>query len=132
MITMHRPLFAALLAIPLFALFTPSPAQVQRQFPQTALRGQILFGQPPLIALNGEPNRLAPGARIRGTNNTIVLSGSLVGSRLSAHYTIDAHGLLKDVWILQDDELANIPWPSNAQEAAAWAFDPAAQRWTRP
>ncbi len=124
----HR-LFAALLALLLVA--APSAAQVQRQFPQNALRGQIEFGQPPQVAINGEPRRLAPGARIRATNNMIVLSGSLAGSVLPVHYTIDPQGELKDLWILRDDELANQPWPSNAAEAASWVFDLAAQRWTR-
>ncbi len=124
----HR-LFAVLLSMVLIA---PSAAQVQRQFPQNALRGQIAFGQPPQVALNGESKRLAPGVRIRAANNMIVLSGSLVGSLRAVHYTIDLQGEIKDVWILRDDELANQPWPSNATEAANWVFDPAAQRWTRP
>ncbi len=126
---MHRLLFATSLAI---ALATPSIAQVQRQFPQTALRGQVVFGQPPHVALNGEPKQLAPGARIRGMNNMIVLSGSLVGSAGAVHYTIDAQGQIKDVWILRPDELTNLPWPTSASEAQAWTFDPMAQRWSRP
>ncbi len=126
---MHRLFFATLLAI---ALASPSIAQVQRQFPQNALRGQVLFGQPPHVALNGEPKQLAPGSRIRGTNNMIVLSGSLVGSSGAVHYTIDPLGQIKDVWILRTDELTNLPWPRSANEAQAWSFDPTAQRWTRP
>ena len=125
----HR-LFAVLLS--LVVLIAPSAAQVQRQFPQNALRGQIVFGQPPQIAVNGESRRLAPGARIRAANNMIVLSGSLVGNVLPVHYTVDPQGEIKDVWILRDDELANQPWPINAAEAASWIFDPVAQRWTRP
>ena len=116
----------------LAALLAPSQGQVQRQFPQNALRGQIEFGQPPLVALNGEPRRLAPGARIRAQNNMIVLSGSLVGSTSPVHYTLDPLGQILDVWILRADELANVPWPSHPSEAAGWAFDPGAQRWTRP
>jgi hypothetical protein len=126
--SMHR-LFAVLLWLVLIA---PSAAQVQRQFPQNALRGQISFGPPPQVLLNGDPKRLAPGARIRATNNMIVLSGSLAGSVLPVHYTIDPQGEIKDVWILRDDELANQPWPGNPIEAASWVFNPAAQRWTRP
>ena len=93
---------------------------------------QDLYARPatPFVA-DGEPRRLAPGARIRATNNMIVLSGSLAGSVLPVHYTIDPQGELKDLWILRDDELANQPWPSNAAEAASWVFDLAAQRWTR-
>ncbi len=129
MITMYRLLFAALMAI---ALASPGTAQVQRQFPQTALRGVVVFGQPPQVTLNGEPRQLAPGARIRGTNNMIVLSGSLAGSSGAVHYTIDALGQLRDLWILRPEELANLPWPSTLDEAQAWIFDAVAQRWTRP
>jgi hypothetical protein len=44
-------------------------AQVQRAFPQNALRGAIVIGVAPEIQLNGVPARLAPGARIRDGNN---------------------------------------------------------------
>ena len=129
MSTMHRRLFASVLAI---ALASPCIGQVERQFPQSALRGPIVFGQPPLVTLNGEPMQLAPGARIRGANNMIVLSGSLAGSSAVVHYTIDPLGQLRDVWILRPEELANLPWPSTPSEAQAWSFDATAQRWTRP
>jgi len=106
--------------------------QVQRQFPQSALRGEIVFGQPPEVLLNGEVWRLAPGARIRAENNMIVLSGALVGSRLKVHYTSEVVGEIKDVWILRPEELAVQPWPANAKEASTWLFDVTAQKWTRP
>ncbi len=126
---MHRLFFAVLMAI---ALASPGAAQVQRQFPQTALRGVVVFGQPPQLALNGEPRQLAPGARIRDTSNMIVLSASLAGSSGVVHYTIDPLGQLRDLWILRPEELAVHPWPSTPSEAQAWSFDPIAQRWTRP
>ena len=129
MSTMHRRLFASVLAI---ALASPSVAQVQRQFPQTALRGLVVFGQPPHVTLNGEPMQLATGARIRATNNMIVLSGSLAGSSGVVHYTIDPLGQIRDMWILRPEELANLPWPGTPSEAQAWSFDATAQRWTRP
>ena len=44
---------------------------VQRNFPATALRGEISFGQPPEVLVNGQPTRLAPAARIRGLNNAL-------------------------------------------------------------
>jgi len=45
----------ALAAACLLAL--PVAAQVQRNFPQIALRGAIVFGEAPGIALNGRPAR---------------------------------------------------------------------------
>ncbi len=103
---------------------------VQRPFPATALRGEIAFGQPPEIVLNGQPARLSPGARIRGSNNLIVMSGALLGRSAVVHYVVDSTGLVHDVWILTDDERAKLPWPKTAQEARSWSFDPVAQTWT--
>ena len=105
---------------------------VQRSFPATALRGEIVFGQPPELLLNGVPARLAPAARIRGLNNLIVMSGALVGRKAVVHYVIDSSGLVKDVRILTDRELAKQPWPTTATEARSWSFDPVAQVWSRP
>jgi hypothetical protein len=113
-------------------LIVPAGAQVQRQFPESALRGEMVFGQPPEILLNGEAWRLAPGTRIRGQNNMLVMSGSLVGSRLMVHYTSEAPGQIKDVWILRPEEVAIEPWPRSAKEASTWVFDVIAQKWSRP
>jgi hypothetical protein len=126
---MIRRLIFALWAI---SLMLPAAAQVQRQFPQTALRGEIVFGQPPELQLNGETARLAPGARIRSENNMIVLSGSLIGSRHVVHYTSDPQGQIKDVWILQPQERAMLPWPRTVKEGSTWQFDVTAQKWTIP
>ncbi len=103
---------------------------VQRPFPASALRGEIAFGQPPEIVLNGQPARLSPGARIRGSNNLIVMSGALIGRSAVVHYVVDSTGLVHDAWILTDDERAKLPWPKTAQEARNWSFDPVAQTWT--
>ena len=107
-------------------------AQVQRQFPQTALRGEIVVVDPPDIVLNGVAARLSPGARIRGQDNLLVMSGAIIGQKWPVHYTVDLSGLVHDVWLLRGDELARRPWPKTAAEAAAWSFDPAAQAWTKP
>jgi hypothetical protein len=120
-----------LIALWVCALMSVSAhAQVQRQFPQSALRGELSFGQPPEVTLNGEAWRLSPGARIRGQNNMLVLS--LVGSRWTVHYTTEAPGLVKDIWILRPEELAVEPWPRTAKEASIWVFDGIAQKWSRP
>ncbi len=107
-------------------------AQIQRPFPATALRGELRFDQAPAVTLNGQAARLAPGARIRGTDNLLRLSGSLAGQTHVVHYTVDAYGLLLDVWLLTDTERARQPWPRSPAEAAAWRFDPSAQTWSRP
>ena len=113
-------------------LALPAAAQVQRNFPQIALRGAIVFGVAPEIALNGRPARLAPGTRIRDVNNMMVVPSAVYGGLFLVHYTVDTYGLVKDVWILTADEAANKPWPTTPDEATAWSFDPRAQVWTKP
>ena len=121
-------LLSALLALPLVA-----PAQqFQRNFPADALRGELSFLQPPAVLLNGREARLAPGARIRGENNLLQMSGALMGYKSIVHYTVDDVGLIKDVWVLNAGELANKPWPTTPKEAATWGFDPIGQRWVKP
>ena len=132
-----RSLLAAFVApaalIATLAASLPAQAQqFQRSFPQTALRGELTIIQPPELLLNGAPARLAPGARIKGGNNLLVMSGAIIGQTLPVHYTIDTYGLVKDVWLLREDELARKPWPRTAEEAARWIFDPVAQTWAKP
>lgn len=121
---------AAALAQPGQAL---APAAPHRNFPATALRGELLLTAPPEVSLNGEPARLAPGARLRGEDSLLRLPASLAGQRLLVHYTLEpTTGLVMDVWILNPTERAREPWPSTPAQARAWRFDPAAQTWTRP
>jgi hypothetical protein len=115
-----------------FVLASPADAQVQRNFPQSALRGAIAFGTAPEIALNGVPARLAPGSRIRDGNNMLIVPSAVHGGKFLVHYTVDPLGLVKDVWILTPAEAAKVPWPARPEEAQAWGFDPVAQVWVKP
>ncbi|HET8695618.1 MAG TPA: hypothetical protein VFM33_13170 [Aquabacterium sp.] len=128
---MHR----CLRALAALALAVPVLAQAQnitqRQFPANSLRGELIVTQPPEALLNGQPVRLAPGARIRGGDNLLVLSGAIQGQKYPVIYTIDTYGLLINVWLLREDEAGKL-WPKTAQEAASWTFDPVAQTWTKP
>jgi len=127
---------AALAATLLFALALfapPADAQAVRKFPANALRGEIVITQPPVLMLNQKmAARLAPGARIRGADGMLALSGALVGQRLMVHYTLDPSGNLLDVWVLTPQEYARQPWPSTPAEAAGWSFNPDAQVWVKP
>ena len=123
----------AIVALALSATALPSLAQsAQRPFPPNALRGELVVGQPPQAELNGKPARLAPGSRIRGENNLMLMSGAVVGRTLIVNYTRDEFGLIKDVWVLTPDEMAKRPWPTTPEQAAAWQFDPFAQTWSKP
>jgi hypothetical protein len=124
----------AAVAVLVAAAFTalPAAAQQPRNFPATALRGEIVVQQPPELLLNGRPARLSPGVRIRGENNLLMVSGALVDQRLLVHYTVDLSGLIGEIWVLTAAERARQPWPTTREQAAAWTFDPVGQTWTRP
>ena len=122
----------ALLLVAAFRLALPAAAQVQRNFPQNALRGAIVFGVAPEITVNDQVARLAPGARIHDLNNMTVVPGGLLGGRFLVNYTIDLSGLVKEVWVLRPEEAAVQPWPTTPEQAQAWIFDPIAQVWTKP
>lgn len=102
---MARPLLLATLAL---CSTAGALAQTQpvRAFPDSALRAKLVVVQPPEITLNGEPARLSPGARIRSQNNTLLLSGSLVGQELVVNYVRDLQGLVHEVWVLNPAEAA--------------------------
>jgi hypothetical protein len=127
MLRCHMKAMAALaLALPLLAM-----AQIVRPLPTSSLRGEITFGQPPEVLLNGKAARLAPGARIRGLNNMLVLSGALVGQKLQTNFILGNDGLLMNVWLLTPEEIAQT-WPKTPTEAATWTFDPISKTWIKP
>ena len=128
---MTRCALAALGLSLLLGAAAPAAAQ-SRPFPATALRGELVVTAPPEVALNRQPARLAPGARIRDGQNRILLSGQVVGQKLLVNYTRDLQGQLLDVWVLNAEEAARKPWPTTPAEAAAWRFDAGAQTWSKP
>lgn len=108
-------------------------AQTHRSFPATALRGTLVLDAWPEATLEERPARFAPGARIRGEDNLLQLPASLAGRTLRVHYTLEpTTGLVLDVWILNATERRREPWPTTAEQARQWRFDPSAQTWTRP
>jgi hypothetical protein len=120
---------ASLVATAAIAVSAAAQAQVQRTFPQNALRGEVSFKVAPDVTLNKKAARLAPGARIRGANNMMVVTGEVAGRTFTVNYTTEPSGLLLDVWILRPEEI-KVPWPKSPAEAAKLDFDAAAQRWT--
>jgi len=114
------------------AFLTPlAQAQMHRNFPANALRGELVITAPPEVLLNGKPERLAPGSRIRGEDNLQQMSGALAGRKLIVHYTRETSGLLFDVWVLNPAELANRSWPRSEAEAQTMVFDPIGQTWSK-
>ncbi len=95
---------AALLAALALSHVGLSAQVVNRPFPPTALRGILTVTQPPEVLMNGKPDRLSPGARIRGANNMLVMSGALSGQAMLVNYTREPNGSIHEVWILTDAE----------------------------
>jgi len=126
------PLLILALCLTGAACLWPSAADAQgfvRPFPAKALRGQMEVMAPPNILINGQPQRLSPGARIKSTKNLIVMSASLVGQQLLVNYVTDPLGLVHEVWILTPAEaqqkraglgtLTNIRFESDLQRIEA-------------
>jgi len=93
-------LMTALLGLALSA----SAQQSVRPFPANALRGTLQVTNPPEVLLNGSTARLSPGARIRGENNLLVMSGAIVGQSLVVNYVRDPLGQVHEAWILNATE----------------------------
>lgn len=113
---------AVVLAVGLLGagLATQALAQNQpRLFPAKALRGTLVVTQPPLVSMDGKATQLSPGARIRGTNNMLLLSGGLVNQTLTVNYTLEAHGMVHDVWVLTEAEAAEKRHTAASAAAAA-------------
>ncbi|MES2581904.1 MAG: hypothetical protein V4627_04240 [Pseudomonadota bacterium] len=123
------PWRAALLSAALLVLAGTAFAQeAVRNFPAAAKRATLQVNYPPDILLNGQNARLSPGARIRGTNNLLVMSGTLAGQSLPVHYVLDGQGMVHEVWILnatearQSKDAANLP-PNYVTDASTASSD---------
>jgi len=96
---------SSLVFAPLALSSTSAQAQgMQRETPRDVSLATIAIDLPPEITLNGKPDRLSPGARIRDLNNMLVLSASLSGKTVHAVYRRDASALVHEVWLLSPEE----------------------------
>jgi hypothetical protein len=76
-----------------------------RAFPAKAVRGTLRVLQAPEILIDGKPERLSPGGRIRGPQNTLVLTGALQGNDYVVNFVRDSYGNVHQVWILTPEEI---------------------------
>lgn len=83
-------------------------AQLVRTAPADVKPARLVVTAPPEIRLNGQPERLSPGARIRNTQNMMVLSGSIAGQEHPVVYRRDGVGNVHEVWLLTEDEYARL------------------------
>jgi hypothetical protein len=78
-----------------------------RNFPTGTLRGKLQILTSPDILLDGQPDRLSPGARIRSQQNMLVMVGAITpGDKFVVNYTRDPAGLVSQIWILTPGEIA--------------------------
>jgi len=105
------PLLGMLLAAALCAIAPAAHADQIRAFPDAALRGRLEVVLPPAVQLDGKPDQLSMGARIRDTRNLFVTSGTLATGRpYLVNYTRNHEGQISEVWILTAEEAA-LPRP---------------------
>jgi len=81
---------------------------IRREAPKDVVLGQLVVTAPPNVTIDGKPDRLSPGSRIRDLNNMLVLSGSIVGKTLPVVYRRDAAGLVHEAWMLTEEEYAKL------------------------
>ena len=100
------------LSVPTLAsaqLLDPSATQNEaanggRNFPPGTLRGSFMVVNSPEIQLDGQPERLSPGARIRSAQQMLVMPAYLTGQNLLVNYKLDPEGKVSEVWILTPEE----------------------------
>lgn len=107
----HRNAIFNIAALAVFisagATFSINLHAQERSFPAAALRGTLEVTVPPQVLLDGKTDQLSPGARIYGSNNMLVLSGSLVGQpKMAVNYTREIGGAVHQVWVLTEAEAA--------------------------
>jgi hypothetical protein len=104
----RRSLLRRSLATTLLAWAGLASAQsLERAFPADAERGVMQVIAPPVIHMSGRPERLSPGARIRGANNMLQMSGALIGQNLVVNFVRNPLGEVHEVWLLTEAEAAS-------------------------
>jgi hypothetical protein len=74
-----------------------------KTLPDGTMIGVMTTGQVPAVQIDGKDYRLAPGARIIGTNN-ITITPNQVPPGSKVRYRIDSSGQISQVWLLPPDK----------------------------
>ncbi|MGP1682207.1 MAG: hypothetical protein ACTS8S_07765 [Giesbergeria sp.] len=90
---------------------TPVFAQSQgelggvRTFPEQARRGKLAILSTVDAEIDGKPVRMAPGMRLFGTQNALVMLHTVVGKEFVVNYRMEgSSGMLHTAWILTKAE----------------------------
>ena len=87
---------------------TAGHAQTFRQLPANGKLGELTGQQPyPLVQINSQTARLAPGGRIFDENNRIIVHGALP-ERATVLFVQDMNNDVSRIYILRADELEQI------------------------
>jgi hypothetical protein len=76
-----------------------------RTIPEQAKRGEIRHLHDMVVAIDGAPQRLAPGVQIRDASNRLVVPTALPNGAV-VKYLVNEAGLVRQVWILTPAEAA--------------------------
>ena len=76
--------------------------QSTNRLPDGSMVGVMTTQQVPVVLIDGKPQRLAPGARIVGANNSSITPNQ-VPANSKVRYRVDASGLVTHVWLLPPD-----------------------------
>ncbi len=104
LVSMRAWLFWLAGGIALFGVTAASAQMGVRQMPVAAKRGVMTVTAPPEIMINGSTLRMSPGVRIRGPNNMLLMSGTLIGQKYAVNYLQEPQGLVREIWILNQAE----------------------------
>ena len=91
---------------------------LQRPAPKDVVLGRMAVTLPPEVTIDGKPDRLAPGSRIRDLNNMVVLSATLAGKTIPVVYRRDAAGLVHEVWQVTDGEYEKLSGAARGGDGA--------------
>jgi hypothetical protein len=114
---------AASLAFPVALYVAPQTAAAQltivREAPKDVVLGKMTVLAAPSIEVDGKPDRLSPGARIRDVRNFLVLPGNLNGQTVPVLYRREATtGLVHEAWLLTADEYSQLAKASSPKGSA--------------
>lgn len=76
--------------------------QSTNRLPDGSMVGVMTTQQLPVVTIDNNNYRLAPGARIIGANNASVTPNQ-VPANTKVRYRVDASGLVTHVWLLPPD-----------------------------
>ena len=82
--------------------FSLIACQSTNRLPDGSMLGVMTTQQLPVVQIDGKQQRLAPGARIVGANNSSVTPNQ-VPPNSKVRYRVDASGLVTHVWLLPPD-----------------------------